>query len=450
MKPDCEKERSGQPAHHDRPLPTKEPGRIQRGVYSRITCRPIKIPEGRLVTSMKHFLLALLILVASLRVTATPQGTRPPLSKDEVHDLLTSKTPSKVIISTIQENGIAFQPTPQVLEDFRRAGADKAVLAALREAWHADIPKPLGDKEIRMMLAQDVPSENIASAVLQRGIDFHPTGDYLEELRSEGAKDALIDTLRAAVPRPISKEELVQQLRARMDQDWIAQKIQQRGIDFAPGNEILQTLRNAGARAPLLETIRSSKRVKPFVAQTPPPPKVSAPLLQGRTVTLICEPSDSDVPVLADPNDLGKVVAHLRCGEQVTFLERVVAPPGVDRIRYADGKEGFVANSFLEIPIATPGGSVSEPTPIYKPDPAYTPEARRDRIEGVVKFWIVIDAQGNVSDIREISEPLGDGLDQSAMDTVKKWRFNPAARAGIPVAVRVGVEVSFHLYHDTR
>ena len=99
-----------------------------------------------------------------------------------------------------------------------------------------------------------------------------PAGNYLEELRSEGAKDVLIDALRAAVPRPFSKDELVQQLTARVDQDWIAQKIQQRGIDFEPGNENLQALRNAGARAPLLETIRTAKRAKPFVAQTPPGP----------------------------------------------------------------------------------------------------------------------------------------------------------------------------------
>lgn len=401
---------------------------------------------------MKYFLLSLLMLVACLGVMAAPQDARPPLSKDEVLDLLTSKTPSKVIISTIQQNGIAFQPTPQVLEEFRKAGADKAVLAALREAWHADTPKPLGDKEIRMMLAEDVPSENIASAVLQRGIDFQPAGNYLEELRSEGAKDGLIDMLRAAVPRPFSKDELVQQLRARMDQDWIAQKIQQRGIDFEPGNENLQVLRNAGARAPLLETIRNSKRAKPFVAQTPPVPlgpKLASPLVEGKPATLICEPSDSDVPVFAVPNDLGKIVARLKCREHVTFLGRVVAPPGVDRIRYADGKEGFVASSYLEVPIATPGGGVTAPSKIYCPDPPYTPEARHDRIEGVVQLWIIIDAQGNVSDIREISKLLGGGLDKSAIDTVKTWRFNPSTREGAPVPVRVMVEVSFHLYQNT-
>jgi TonB family protein len=407
-------------------------------------------PERRfqqvaLVTAMKHFLLPLLLLAACLGVMAAPQGTRPPLSKDEVLDLLITSAPSKVVISTIKQYGIAFKPTPQVLEEFRKAGADKAVLTALREAWQEDTPKLLGDKEIRMMLAEDVPSENIVRAVLERGIDFQPTPGYFEALRSDGAKDALIDTLRATAPRPFSKGELLQLLTTRMDQDWIAQKVQVRGIDFGPDSENLQALQNRGARAPLLAALRTAKRVKLVVAQPPPPPPVSRPLAHGRTATLICGPSDSEVPVFAGPNDLGKIVTHLRCGEQVTFLERVVAPPGVDRIQYADGKEGFVSNSYLEFPIATIGNGVTAPSPVYNPAASYTPEARHDRIEGTLVLAIVIDTGGNVSDVQETSEPLGEGLDKSAIDTVKTWKFNPATRDGVPVAVRVMVEVSFRL-----
>jgi TonB family protein len=394
---------------------------------------------------MKHFLLSLCLLAASLGAMASPQDTRPPLSKDELHDLLSSKTPSKVIVSTINQSGIAFKPTDDVLEEFRKAGADKTVLAALRQAWHAEIPKPLSDKEIRMMLAEDVSSENISAAVLERGIDFPPTDDYLEEIRSEGAKDALIETLRAAVPRPFSKDELLQLLTSRMEQDWIAQKVQQRGIDFEPGKENLQTLQTRGARAPLLEAVRTAKRMKPFVAHFPPPPQVSSPLVPGRAANLICDPSDKDVPVFSDPHDIGYIVAHLGCGDGVTFLEKVVSPPGFDKVRYGRGKEGYIADSYLAAQLATPGEGVTAPSPIYKPEPSYTPEARHNRIEGKVILSIVIDTQGNVADVQETSEALGGGLDKSAMDAVKTWKFTPATRNGVPVPVRVMVEVSFHL-----
>jgi TonB family protein len=393
---------------------------------------------------MKH-LLVLLLLAVSLGFQAAPQDVQPPLSADEVLDLLTSSVPSKVIVNTIQKCGIAFQPTDALLERFRKAGADNAVLAALRQAWHAEIPKPVSAIEIRMLLTADAPSENIARIVLERGIDFQPTAAYLDEIRSEGAKDALIETLRSATPRPFSKEELLQLLRSRMDQNGIVQRVRERGIDFEPGTANLQALRNAGARPPLVEAVRTAKRAKPFVVRTPDGSSLPPPLVEGRRTTLTCAPGDSDVPVFSDPGNLGSIVTHLKCGEPVTFLGRVAAPPGVSKIQYADGKEGFAASAYLEAAIATPGGDVSMPTAIYQPVAEYTPEARRDRIEGIVKLWIVVDADGNVTDVQESSAPLGDGLDQRAMDTVKKWKFTPAKRHGVPVTVRVATEVTFRL-----
>jgi TonB family protein len=90
-------------------------------------------------------------------------------------------------------------------------------------------------------------------------------------------------------------------------------------------------------------------------------------------------------------------------------------------------------------------GSISAPIPLYKPLPAYSEEARKEKYQGVVSLWIVVDALGNVSDCRVV-RPLGLGLDEKATETVRTWRFKPAMRNGVPVAVRVCVEVSFRLF----
>jgi TonB family protein len=397
---------------------------------------------------MKHFPLIVLLVVVAVGARATPQEARPPLSKDEVVDLLTSSTPSKVIIATIKQAGIAFQPTPEVLQELRKAGANPAVLAALREAWHPEVPKPLGDRQILILLAGEAPSENIARMVLERGIDFQPTGEYLQELRGQGAEDILINTLRTAAPRPFSKDELLQQLRSHLDQEVMAWKVRERAIDFEANAANLQALRSGGATPTLLDAVRAAKRVTPFVAQTPAgvaPAHVSGPLVGRKPATLICEATDRDVPVFDESGDLGKIIARLRCGEQITFLERVGSPPGFDKIQLGDGKEGLVSNSNLELAIATPGGDVKPPVVIYKPDAKYTPQAEHDRVEGVVKIWVVIDTQGNVTNAQESSTPLGDGLDENAIAAVKKWRFNPATRNGVPVAVRVEVAINFRI-----
>jgi TonB family protein len=78
------------------------------------------------------------------------------------------------------------------------------------------------------------------------------------------------------------------------------------------------------------------------------------------------------------------------------------------------------------------------------PDPTYSEEARKAKYQGVVSLWIVVDSQGNVTDARVV-KPLGLGLDEKAVETVRTWRFKPAMRNGAPVPVRVGVEVFFRL-----
>jgi len=91
------------------------------------------------------------------------------------------------------------------------------------------------------------------------------------------------------------------------------------------------------------------------------------------------------------------------------------------------------------------GGGVSAPIPIYKPEPAYSEEARKAKYQGVVVLWIVVDAQGNVTDARVV-RPLGLGLDEKAVEAVHTWKFKPAMRNGSPVPVRASVEVTFRLF----
>jgi TonB family protein len=60
-------------------------------------------------------------------------------------------------------------------------------------------------------------------------------------------------------------------------------------------------------------------------------------------------------------------------------------------------------------------------------------------------LYIIIDAKGDVTECRVV-KPLGLGLDEKAVETVRTWKFKPAMRNGTPVPVRVMVEVSFRLF----
>src|SRR5215468_10819374 len=91
------------------------------------------------------------------------------------------------------------------------------------------------------------------------------------------------------------------------------------------------------------------------------------------------------------------------------------------------------------------GGGVSAPRPVYKPDPEYSPEARQAKYQGAVVLSLVVAADGKPRNLRVVRS-LGMGLDEKAIEAVKRWRFEPARKDGKPVAVAVDVEVNFRLF----
>lgn len=90
------------------------------------------------------------------------------------------------------------------------------------------------------------------------------------------------------------------------------------------------------------------------------------------------------------------------------------------------------------------GNGVSAPKPIYTPEPEYSEEARKAKFQGTVLLSIVVDETGKATKI-QVSRALGLGLDEKAIEAVKKWRFEPGKYNGKPVAVQATVEVSFRL-----
>ena len=56
----------------------------------------------------------------------------------------------------------------------------------------------------------------------------------------------------------------------------------------------------------------------------------------------------------------------------------------------------------------------------------------------------IIDTDGRVTDVR-VLKPLPMGLDTSAMEAVKRWKFKPGSLNGRPVKVIFNLTVNFRL-----
>ncbi len=84
------------------------------------------------------------------------------------------------------------------------------------------------------------------------------------------------------------------------------------------------------------------------------------------------------------------------------------------------------------------------PSPLNKPHPNYTEEARKNKIQGTVFARVLVGADGQVKKV-SIVRGLPDGLDEMAIRAVYQMRFKPATKNGQPVAYFVKFEVDFTL-----
>lgn len=86
------------------------------------------------------------------------------------------------------------------------------------------------------------------------------------------------------------------------------------------------------------------------------------------------------------------------------------------------------------------------PVVLSEVKPDYTPEAKKQGIQGIVELSVVVGDDGTVGEVK-VTRSLDDkyGLDEQAVIAMKKWRFRPGTKDGKPVAVQVTVEMSFKL-----
>lgn len=116
--------------------------------------------------------------------------------------------------------------------------------------------------------------------------------------------------------------------------------------------------------------------------------------------------------------------------------------------------ERSISDNPYSIPAAispAPGGAddVTPPTTraayLNNPHPPYPRTSRRLREEGQVLLAVEIDINGHASQAVIKRSSGFDRLDQSALQTVLKWRFVPGKQAGIAKKMWVNIPINFVL-----
>lgn len=103
---------------------------------------------------------------------------------------------------------------------------------------------------------------------------------------------------------------------------------------------------------------------------------------------------------------------------------------------YGNGEPGPGAGSS--------GGPLTPPVLLWKVDPDYSDPAREAKVQGLVLLRVEIDGSGQIRDVR-VDQGLGLGLDEKAIEAVRRWKFRPGMKDGKAVATWGIVEVRFRL-----
>jgi protein TonB len=102
--------------------------------------------------------------------------------------------------------------------------------------------------------------------------------------------------------------------------------------------------------------------------------------------------------------------------------------------------------AFLALPAVTllAEEKTEPPVPVRMVAPEPPASFSRSGATGLVTVTFTVDDKGNVQDPSVVKSSHHE-LDESALAAIKKWRFKPAKKDGVPVAIKVTIPIKFEV-----
>jgi len=210
------------------------------------------------VAKKSRITLTLVILALSLIFALSAWAQEKPFTMDQVVDMVRAGLGNDSGVGLIAQRGIDFTPTQDFLRSLKSSGAKETFLKALVAN------KPISQEQVNHMVRAGLGEESGARMITQRGIDFAPSEDYLQSLKSSGAKEAFLKAVREKMP--INQVQIFAQLAAESPSQLVTTLVKDRGIDFAVRDDYLQQVRLAGGDDALIAALKSAKVMQPVTA----------------------------------------------------------------------------------------------------------------------------------------------------------------------------------------
>jgi len=187
----------------------------------------------------------------------------------------------------------------------------------------------------------------------------------------------------------------------------------------------------------------------------PPPPAPAAVVVRAAPVHRVFESAGK----LVAPTVVPREIAMIKEAPLPPDLEGAGGVPGGVPGGVAGGSMGGVLGGVIggtgtvAAPLAPKetkprapvrvGGRVKEPRLIHRVEPIYPPLAVQTHMQGTVVIEAIIDEHGDIVEMKVVSGPPL--LIQSALDAVRRWKYEPTYLNDQPVPVQLNVTVAFRL-----
>jgi TonB family protein len=235
--------------------------------------------------------------------------------------------------------------------------------------------------------------------------------------------------------KPLTQDEVNSLVTSKLKSKQVIKTLQERGVGFVVTREYIEKLKLQGAKENVLAALclaatgpLTLDQLLVLVKSGMPDNSLAA-LVESRHVSF--KPSDDDLDELRGLGGGDRLEKALLNSK--VFSETVVN----GKLQPAFG--GAPQSGTLQ---DAAGNKITAPSPVYHPSPHYTSEAFKAKISGSVDLKIVVNDKGEVTDAK-VTKGLGYGLDESAVNAVKRWKFEPARRNGTPITTAVMIEVNF-------
>jgi TonB family protein len=184
-----------------------------------------------------------------------------------------------------------------------------------------------------------------------------------------------------------------------------------------------------------------------------PAPSAAAPVTVNKKKNPKPAPPAAEDKPLPEPEEIKPLAPETNPSLEIQTPEATAPAPD---IAPADAGAGNAAAT--EAPVEIPAAKVKAgdliplgeadvpPRQITTADPVYPNVARNLRKEGAIMINVLISETGDVIQTAVIGGNRGSlGFDKAAENAVRKWKFSPAEKNGVPVRVWKSVTIAFKL-----